>query len=350
MSATKQISTGVEISPDVKLSNLAAEINREHAAAEDCASKAVDHARNCGGLLLAAKKAVGHGEWLAWLDANVRVKPRMAQNYMRLACDLPQLGSEDAKRVAFLPIRQALEYISAHACAAAYRLKSFDSDSQQRVLLGVDDGGQTVGEAIREEQSRLTRERYAADADTSVRMISKVLLDTRPAVALYNGKSKNWRLQLGPNCSVPEYEEAVERAKLNVGTDERQAEAQELERVAAELEAQAIERRKAAGGIRSRAADDLRSAMNTDFAHLCPFREHYEFAGLSEEQVASLKACNQEDAAALLLGYLKSERLSRIDIAGNVLWPSTAPGMRMRAEWTGFGFGACHDLSAAEPT
>lgn len=46
---------------------------------------AIDHARECGELLVQAKDQIGHGGFLVWLTDNCRVKPRQAQKYMRLA-------------------------------------------------------------------------------------------------------------------------------------------------------------------------------------------------------------------------------------------------------------------------
>jgi hypothetical protein len=67
------------------LPDLAQAIDREHQAAHQAARNALDHALECGRLLIQAKAAVPHGGWLSWLEANVSFGPRQAQKYMRLA-------------------------------------------------------------------------------------------------------------------------------------------------------------------------------------------------------------------------------------------------------------------------
>jgi hypothetical protein len=90
------------------LEDWAAEINNEHLAAEDCARTAIEHARRAGGLLIKAKQALSHGEWLPWLAANVRISERSVQIYMKLARANPQ-------RAADLSVRQVLVELAAPA-------------------------------------------------------------------------------------------------------------------------------------------------------------------------------------------------------------------------------------------
>ena len=66
-------------------SDLAAQINAEHAAAHADARSALERARNCGALLLQAKAQTAHGAWLPWIDANLTFGARQAQKYIRLA-------------------------------------------------------------------------------------------------------------------------------------------------------------------------------------------------------------------------------------------------------------------------
>jgi hypothetical protein len=69
--------------------NLAADINRLHELANQRADEAIEHAKAAGLLLLEAKAAVPHGEWLGWLETNVFVTPRQVQRYMRVAQGKP---------------------------------------------------------------------------------------------------------------------------------------------------------------------------------------------------------------------------------------------------------------------
>jgi Protein of unknown function (DUF3102) len=68
-----------------RLHILAASINEHLTAAEKATRRGLEHAIAAGLLLIEAKKLVGHGEWLAWLQANCQIGQRQAQTYMRLA-------------------------------------------------------------------------------------------------------------------------------------------------------------------------------------------------------------------------------------------------------------------------
>jgi hypothetical protein len=68
-----------------KLDALSAQIETEHAAVLGAESTALDHAIQCGHLLLEAKASVGHGGWLPWIEANLTLQPRQVQKYCRLA-------------------------------------------------------------------------------------------------------------------------------------------------------------------------------------------------------------------------------------------------------------------------
>ncbi len=94
------------------LISLAADINREHEAAQECAGKAVEHAKRAGELLIEAKGTIPHGEWIPWLATNVQFSERTAQTYMRVTRELPKLEGEKAHRVADLSLRDAIRALS----------------------------------------------------------------------------------------------------------------------------------------------------------------------------------------------------------------------------------------------
>jgi hypothetical protein len=56
---------------------------------------AYEDAIELGGLLLKKKASVGHGNWDAWVEANLKFSGRTATNYMRLCENLPLLKSEN---------------------------------------------------------------------------------------------------------------------------------------------------------------------------------------------------------------------------------------------------------------
>lgn len=96
------------------LVDTATEIRTEHEAAQRCASEAVAHAIRAGELLLEAKAALPHGEFGAWLAANVECSARTAQGYIRLA----KLDDEKRNAVADLSLRSALHRVTRDAIDA----------------------------------------------------------------------------------------------------------------------------------------------------------------------------------------------------------------------------------------
>jgi hypothetical protein len=84
--------TDVEIS----LTDLAARINAEHAAVIRGLRITVEHALVVGDLLIEAKQQVKNegGDWLPWLESQCGLSPRVAQNYMRLARNREEIGTD----------------------------------------------------------------------------------------------------------------------------------------------------------------------------------------------------------------------------------------------------------------
>jgi hypothetical protein len=67
------------------LDELAKQINAEHAQHSKALHSSLEHARAAGELLLQAKKQVGHGQWMKWLEAKCGLSPRQAQKYVQIA-------------------------------------------------------------------------------------------------------------------------------------------------------------------------------------------------------------------------------------------------------------------------
>ena len=89
------------------------QINLEHQLANSKASEAVQHATNCGLMLLQVKASKKHGEWLPWLSGEIesgrlQISVRHAQRYTKLAANTTR-----ASYLAEAPsIRAALELLS----------------------------------------------------------------------------------------------------------------------------------------------------------------------------------------------------------------------------------------------
>ncbi len=67
------------------LDNIISQINHHHMQAHQKAIEAVEEARKAGFLLLELKKALPHGSFHKWIEANLTVSVRQAQRYIAVA-------------------------------------------------------------------------------------------------------------------------------------------------------------------------------------------------------------------------------------------------------------------------
>ena len=115
------------------LPELATAIDREHRTAIGAARTALEHAAECGRLLLEAKASVPHGGWLPWIQANLSFGPRQAQKYLRLAehaGEVPNATSD-----AHLTIDGALALLAAPRNPPRISLEAQAAKAMQAYLL-----------------------------------------------------------------------------------------------------------------------------------------------------------------------------------------------------------------------
>ena len=74
------------------LSTLANKINHAHADTLTAARTTLEHARRVGDLLIEAKAAVPHGEWLPWMKENVTFSVATAGRYVKVAANWDQVN------------------------------------------------------------------------------------------------------------------------------------------------------------------------------------------------------------------------------------------------------------------
>ena len=119
-----------------ELQCLAAQINDEHAAAENALRAGLAHALRAGELLIAAKQLVPHGGWLPWLAANCKVSERTAQAYIRLAARRSELEAKSAARCAFedLSFRQGLKLLAQSAATSSSPGASLSGEGRETKL------------------------------------------------------------------------------------------------------------------------------------------------------------------------------------------------------------------------
>ena len=95
------------------LAALADKINEEHRRCEGALLEGMEHAIRAGEHLLQAKELAPHGSWLGWLRDNFEGSKRTAQDYMRVAREVPRLPAEMRDAVAHLPYREIIRTLAA---------------------------------------------------------------------------------------------------------------------------------------------------------------------------------------------------------------------------------------------
>lgn len=115
------------------LGELASKINLAHDSACRAAATALEHARDCGMLLIQAKADIGHGGFLAWLKSNCRVKERQARNYMTVAANWATIikSAPDAE----MTVKGALQLIGGGE-------QSGDQTSMAELFTSLEDAGE----------------------------------------------------------------------------------------------------------------------------------------------------------------------------------------------------------------
>lgn len=88
-----------------QLVSLKVEVREEHEAAQHDFETAVERCINCGEMLMQAKKLVGHGNWISWLDGTA-VSERQAQRYMQIARNPSRVSDLESQRAALAEIAQ----------------------------------------------------------------------------------------------------------------------------------------------------------------------------------------------------------------------------------------------------
>lgn len=313
------------------LTNLAASIRREHEAAQECASKAVEHAKRAGELLIEAKAAVGHGEWLSWLAANVQLSGRTCQAYMRVARELPKLEGEKAQRVADMSLRDAMRSLSAtalymgKAADAGLSLDDIETRADKRPLSHV------VSRALKEQKLAGIRSESRENLEPPDATGRALLVEV-------HRKSGRVRVKLGPNQAYIELRDRL--AELEPGFAEfldevkaKRAEAEELERHASALRKEADKQEAA---IRRVMAEEIKAECGPI---LCAESLTYQ---LPAESIAELEATRSQSeiAEALMSGALNAAPCARALGLDLSFWRYIDNGMQAVSGWTGVGLEA----------
>lgn len=312
--------------------SLATDIQRHHEEAQRCAGEAVEHARLAGEALLKAKAEVGHGGWLDWLSsAGFEFGQRTAQNYMRLAKELPKLPEEKRNAVAYLPIRDALEQLT----TSSARLSAMDTDTRRKVSEVVAQTETTVRAAM----SQVKREQVQAGWQRALKPApptSTVQLHGRPVQIKRNESTQQWAVVVGPNEAGERIDQAIADAKESPEYLDALEAIAESEAQAKELEEAARQMRQAASEQKQYAKRLLAQTIRHD-QPVYAFTETIIFNPLDLDADTELKALPDAEIVARLL---ERGSAANHDLQGDVYWHGLSDTLSVDAAWTGMGFEA----------
>jgi Protein of unknown function (DUF3102) len=275
------------------LPDLAQAIDREHAAAIGSARCAIEHAVECGRLLIQAKAQVAHGEWLPWIEANTTVHPRTAQVYMRLARELPKLSEANANRVAHLTIREAIVAVSQHTASIA----ALPPQRQHQLIERAEANGE-----------RLASARHHVQRDAALADLALAKPAARPVRSgpdrrkrlLKNAAARRVMIAMGPNVAGFYIDDLTRELETGDQFRAKQSEIDELTRAADGLERQAEALRHEAAQKRKNIRSWVASALAEKHGPIQPFIETAEYA-LDDETFETLCQLPEREAIAALL-------------------------------------------------
>jgi hypothetical protein len=152
------------------LDDLALRINAEHEAAFKSARAALEHAINCGRLLLEAKAKAPRGTWLPWLREHTAVSERTAQRWMRFAENAEALLAKSAT-VADLAFPKASRLLAAPKPASCeLREAGGVEDLPNKLVAAVDEFVADAGKFLDLDEGRQTlKQRLAVRVDEQVK-------------------------------------------------------------------------------------------------------------------------------------------------------------------------------------
>jgi hypothetical protein len=312
----------------IALANLAEQINAAHAAATSALTQGLQHAITTGRLLIEAKKAVPHGEWLSWLAANCTVSERTSQAYMRVAKGFGGIGDEaKAQLVADLSFRDALEMLAvAGSAAESMPPESFDRASE----LAGDVGWRRAISTVRVEDmnSRFTLETPSAMLPSPT---------GRKIRVARNPTDRKWMLAVGPDVSRAALQQREQAVREDEPVRTLQQQHDGLLGRAAELEAEAKRLREDAEAVRC----EINGAIRKGVGPASPFTETYDFQCDNETADAELAALPQEQLVSRLLAARGSATGVLVEVGrgywGDIHMMGYSPAQPGPGAWTKIG-------------
>jgi hypothetical protein len=259
------------------LSDLAVQINAEHESASLTLKQGMQHAVSAGRALIAAKKLVAHGGWLAWLKANCTASPRTLQAYMKVAGAFDALGNEEAntQRVADLSFRGALESLAVAGSVV------------------VEEHAEAWTDAVR--HAKMLDQRASFTMETPPGMLPSKKA-TRKIRTARHVEDQQWMLAIGPDISRADLMEREAAARATAPVQQLQQTHDDLLTRAAALEAEAK-------AVREQARDvdkQITATVMNITGPVHPFTETYTFQS-DKATDRELVALPQDELVARLM-------------------------------------------------
>jgi hypothetical protein len=312
-----------------RLTDLAIRINAEHKAASEALTQGLQRAIAAGRLLIEAKAAIPHGEWLSWLASNCAVSERTAQAYMRVAKGFAGIDETKSAAVADLSFRDALNSLA----VASSIVKQLPAESFDRALHFADDH-QAAPTWRRAVNRAAIADRRRHTMETPQAMLPSPT--GRKIRVARNPTCRKWMLAVGPDISQATLQQREQIARDDEPIRALQQHHDGLLERAAELEAEAKQLRKNAETARC----EINGAIRKRVGPAAPFTETYDFQ-CDETTDVELAALAQEQLVDRLLAARGSATGTLVEINraywGDIKLMGYQPPQSGPGTWTNVG-------------
>lgn len=297
------------------------QINLEHQLANSKANEAVQHATNCGLMLLQVKASLAHGEWLPWLNGEIetgrlQVGMRQVQRYTKLAAN--------TTRESFLleapSIRAALELLS-----------DKDPEAQQGTLIDVEAERQAreaaEAKAEAERQSRELFERRARESQAESNERRKAIRELESQIDLLKNRPAP-----EPEKVYPADYEQLKQTERDLRGDLAELKQQQRELVQQQVVAKIKEREQEIAALEHQ-AEQLKGTITSYQAHIA--RVHLPELEMQQQVKAVedfMRACAGLAASLALFEHTPNPATASVWQKGIAAATDAAQAMRMHTD------------------
>lgn len=303
------------------------QINLEHQLANSKANEAVQHATNCGLMLLQVKASKKHGEWLPWLKQQqesvaIGFSHMTATKYMRLAANI--------NRGLYLPettsIRAALELLSDQE-PTEQQGELIDVEAERKARQDAE------SKAESERQARLTAEQRAQEFGVESNERRKKIRELEEQIGLLGNQAKPEPVIVEKEVIPDDYESAKEQA-VKLKDDIKKLREKQDALVQQQVKEKMKEREKELDDL-NRQASEAETRLSSLRKHIDSYSSIERMTRLQREQIEKVRSVIAE-LAANMEGFTRLEN----DKDTDRLWSALADMLRNGAAAIDFFSGA----------